>query len=75
MTNKTWHTAWFCADCNDELSWHQKMYSNGRCPHCGEKGAWAYTVVATTERAYYNERIAPWWKVWVPQFKRVFKDE
>jgi predicted RNA-binding Zn-ribbon protein involved in translation (DUF1610 family) len=74
MTNKVWYTAWFCFDCNAELSWNTVMYSYGRCPHCGEKSGYGATIVNTRERAYYKERIAPWWKFWTPQFKRVFKD-
>jgi len=49
------------------------MYSNGRCPLCGNKHANAGTIVKTTEKAYRLERLHPWWKFWkAEKFRRVF---
>lgn len=67
-----WRTAYYCAECDGELTRHQKMYSDGRCPLCGHKGKYAGTIVNTTEKAYRLVRVAPWWKFWIKRFKREF---
>lgn len=30
-----WHRIIKCIRCGDEMSNHQRMYSNGICPYCG----------------------------------------
>ena len=38
-----------CVNCNKELSNHQLMYSDGRCPLCGHKAVSACTIVKCNE--------------------------
>lgn len=45
-------TLFFCINCNEELTYKQKMYSYGRCPKCGFKDKNAATIVQTYEKAY-----------------------
>jgi len=68
-----WKTAYFCIECNHELSYGQKMGSHGRCPYCGHKGMSSGTIVDVVEKGYKLERINPVWKFWKPQYERIYR--
>ena len=55
--------AWFCVKCDVELSKHEIMYSDGRCPYCGFKGESACTIVDVVEKPYKEVKIPSgrWW--------------
>jgi DNA-directed RNA polymerase subunit RPC12/RpoP len=59
----SWITAWFCVNCDAEVSWETKMGSHGRCPHCGFKGDGAVSIMKTREEAREVEDV-PWWRFW-----------
>ena len=61
-----------CCNCQGELSWHQKMYSLGRCPLCGVKHPSARTIVKCDEVVYRLKYTAPWWKFWAKP-EKVYK--
>jgi len=55
--------AYFCVECEHELSDKERSYSKGVCPYCGhiEPG----TICATTEKARQFIRYRkPWWMFW-----------
>lgn len=60
----SYKTAWFCVNCDREMSYHAVMYSHGRCSMCGFKGEDAATIVETYEKAYkiIKEPSGKWWK-------------
>lgn len=35
VTEGKWQASWVCTECNEPLSWNEKMYSYGVCPYCG----------------------------------------
>ena len=75
LSRGKWFTAWFCNDCDHRLSNHEKMYSHGRCPYCGEKGPGACTIVNTYSKAVRFCRTRPIWKIWGYRGFLEFKDE
>ena len=68
----TFKTAFFCINCDGEVSHYTKMYSHGRCPLCGYKDPDAATIIKTTEKAYRMIR-RPWWKFW--DYKKEFLND
>lgn len=60
----TYKNAEFCVNCKEELTKHEIMYSNGRCPKCGYKGENAVTICDTFERGYRLVRKYPFWMFW-----------
>lgn len=66
-----WKNAKFCSECHNELTTKQVYYNEGRCPHCGYKGPNTLTTVCHYDKGYRLERVAPWWKFWIPK-KRVY---
>ena len=58
-------TAFFCVNCNGEITNCQRMYSHGRCPLCGYKDLSAGTIVHVAEKGYRLKRQVSWWKFWV----------
>ncbi len=58
--DKRYVTTRHCINCKKKVSFRTKMYSMGRCPHCGYKGMDACTIMDTIER--YEE--VPWWNFW-----------
>jgi len=78
LTN--WLTEYRCVYCKHSISYHNKIYSRGRCPHCGEKHPSACTTVETTEHAYrlYVDFPEPHpFIFWLPrpERKREYKNE
>lgn len=68
-----WESVWFCEYCDGRLSYYQKMYSNGRCPLCGEKGEYAGTIVDVYSKGARAYREGKWWQFWKPtkwEYKR-----
>jgi len=61
-----------CANCKKPMSFHVEMYSRGRCPMCGFKGANSVTICETIEAPYRVVRINPFWKFWKKQFIREY---
>jgi DNA-directed RNA polymerase subunit RPC12/RpoP len=60
-----WRTEYRCVSCQHRVSHHEKMYSHGRCPYCGFKGAHAGSIMYVTEHAYRLVRYGKWWQFWV----------
>lgn len=60
-----YETAWYCVECDHELTNHERMYSYGRCPYCGYKSLFACTIVETYEakRGSIKEKRS-WWQFW-----------
>lgn len=72
--SKMYKSAYFCIACKEELTYNQKMDSNGRCPKCGFKSASAGTIVSVKERAYRWVKV-PSGKWWIPDKRiREFSD-
>ncbi len=67
-----WLKAFFCVSCDGELSWGQKMYSNGCCPKCGENTG--LTIVSTYSKSYKLVRNKPWWKNIGNMYSKVWKE-
>ncbi len=55
-------TAWFCAECKEELTSTQVYGSNGTCPKCGFMSG--YLIVNTFNKAYRYVIVesGKWWK-------------
>ena len=64
VPSNRWLTVRLCAACDGQLSYHDVMYSFGRCPLCGYKDPRAITVVKTRERAFRLVSTGPWWQFW-----------
>lgn len=64
-----WYNGYKCKKCDEILTYHQKMYSNGRCPSCGFKFSNAVTIVTTIEFAY-RYKITKWIDFTFPFFHR-----
>lgn len=58
-----WETAYFCKECNKELSYDDKMGSNGLCTYCGN--AEGTTIIETNKKA----------KRWITTSISLFKGE
>ena len=66
------YNANFCFKCSAELTHHEKMYSDGRCPKCGHKQFRNSTIVATYDRGYYFKKV-PSGKWYIPdKYERVY---
>lgn len=65
-------TAWFCKNCDHEMTFSVKMGSYGRCPYCGNKGINACTIIDTYEKAYKLKKINPIWMFWKKTFEREY---
>lgn len=62
-----YRTAYFCVNCDGEMSDDTRRYNNGRCPLCGFKHPHARTFVACYERGYRlvpSEAAPSWWEFW-----------
>ena len=68
-----YYNAYFCVECDKELSWHKMMNSYGRCPHCGFKSPLSATVVKCNERGYeFVRNNVSWFKFWKKHYNREF---
>jgi len=56
-----WKTAYFCKFCHCEVNYYTKMYSDGRCPWCGEKAETAITIIKTYEKPFRWIKEGPWY--------------
>lgn len=65
-----WLTEHRCVSCGHVVSYHTRMYSHGRCPHCGYKGKHAGTIMDTTEHAFRWVRDGEVWQLWKPRRKQ-----
>ena len=45
----TWHTAYFCINCDKELSSDDRFEHKGRCPKCGFKDPSTRTITKCAE--------------------------
>lgn len=50
-----------CVSCKTTLTDNQEMFSNGRCPHCGHKGANAGTIVDSENIPIRYDRASSAW--------------
>lgn len=50
-----------CVKCNEQLSFNQKMNSDGTCPYCGNINEGS---IVDTKKVLYA-RVYPWWAFWV----------
>ena len=64
MKVSRYYNAWFCVECDAELTSGQRMYSDGRCPECGFKHKSAGTIVQTYEKGFRYKTIKSkhWWQ-------------
>ena len=58
------YTAWFCLQCEKELTSDQVYHSSGRCPLCGLKHKQASSIVYTYELGYEEVKVpsGKWYK-------------
>ncbi len=77
-----WFTEYRCVECKKPINEIDKMYSDGRCPHCGFKHKNACTIVKTTEHAVkiVKKPIEPppkFWEFWKPKYieVKVYKED
>ena len=58
----SWKTAYFCVNCDKEISHHSVMYNHGRCPLCDFKHPTACTIVETyTKPKIWVKHKSTWW--------------
>ena len=58
-----WVAVWRCKECKAQLTYNQKMYSDGVCPFCGEdSGDTIVNVVRSRARCIAVE-LRPWWAI------------
>lgn len=62
--------AYFCFKCAEEVSRFQKFYNDAVCPKCGYRHPNALTIVETIDYSSTLIEINPWWKFWLPRYKR-----
>ncbi len=63
-TPTCWYTAYFCTNCGKQLGNHTRMYSSGRCPHCGYRKTGDVTMITCRERACRKIYKRPWYIFW-----------
>lgn len=66
-----WTACWECVGCRQDLTWEQRMWSYGTCPHCGYRGS-SGTVCSTVQRVrrwVWDEPALSWWD-WLRGKKR-----
>lgn len=72
MRKSLWYTEFRCESCEEVVTQHTKMYSNGRCPYCGVKGEGASTIINTTEHAFryvYKKHWMAFWEFPTKEYK------
>lgn len=56
-----WHKAWFCIDCESELTYKQVMNAHGVCVHCGRMASGTVCdVLAKSRRWVYVGSVGQW---------------
>ena len=59
-----WQYAYFCQECNEEISDDARYFNNGMCPKCGEQSR-SSIIMTCKEVVFRWIRIVPWWKFWI----------
>lgn len=65
MSESNWYSIHVCVKCNSRLSNHQRMYSDGVCPKCGN--VTGRTICDTYKVVIKKINKSPWWKFWDQQ--------
>jgi uncharacterized CHY-type Zn-finger protein len=68
------NTVLFCTICHHELTYDEKLYSDGVCPYCGFSDKKNSTIVSTYEKNFKWVETNYGWKFWKPKREKVFID-
>lgn len=66
MKISEWYNIYVCNECDKRISYHQKMYSSGICPHCGYDSK--STVNQTKNVVVRQITHHKWWQFWKKKY-------